>query len=66
MAVLIVVVALFGKLAESRRDPASYIEAIRSGGDHIRWRKAHELANLILTESSLSKDPKLLGELGIL
>lgn len=63
VAVLIVVVALFGKLAESQRDPTRYIEAIRSGGEHVRWRKAHELANLILTEPELGKDPKLLGSI---
>lgn len=63
VAVLIVVVALFGKLAEGRNDTTHYVEAIRSDNPNVQFRAAYELANLIQNEAELSKDPKLLGEL---
>jgi hypothetical protein len=63
VAVLIVVVALFGKLAEGTRDATTYVEAIRSGNANVRWRAAYELANLIRNERKLAEDPRLLGEL---
>lgn len=61
VAGLIVVVALFGKLADTHRDPVAYVEAIRTGSETVRWRKAHELANLIVTEPKLARDTKLQG-----
>jgi HEAT repeat protein len=63
VAVLIVVVALFGKLAEAKRDPASYVDAIRSGNPNVQWRAAYELAALIQNEPELARDPRLLGRL---
>jgi HEAT repeat protein len=63
VAVLIVVVALFGKLAEGRRDTSQYVEAIRSDNENVQFRAAYELANLIQNESDLARDPKLLGQL---
>jgi HEAT repeat protein len=63
VAVLVVVVALFGKLAEGTRDATTYVEAIRSGNANVRWRAAYELANLIRNEKRLAEDPRLLGEL---
>lgn len=63
VAVLIVVVALFGKLAEGSRDASSYVRAIRSSNANVRWRAAYELANLVRNESNLAEDPRLLGEL---
>lgn len=64
VAVLIVVWLLFGQLAARHHDPTRYIQEIRSGSENVRWRNAHELANLILTEPALAQDAKLLGELG--
>ena len=61
VAVLIVVVALFGKLAEGRRDPTEYLRAIREDNENLRWRAAFELANLIQNEKSLATDPKLVA-----
>lgn len=63
VAVLIVVVALFGKLAEGSRDATSYVQAIRSNNANVRWRAAYELANLVRNEPNLAADPRLLGEL---
>lgn len=63
VAVLVIVVALFGKLAEGHRDASSYLQAIRSDNWNVRWRAAYELANLIRNEKELADDPKLLGEL---
>jgi HEAT repeat protein len=63
VAVLIVVVALFGKLAEGSRDASAYVQAIRSTNANVRWRAAYELANLVRNEKNLADDPKLLGEL---
>ncbi len=66
VAVLIVVVALFGKLAEGRQDAMDYVRAIRSGNDNVRWRAAYDLASLIHNEPELAEDPQLLGELTVL
>jgi hypothetical protein len=66
VAVLIVVVALFGKLAEGKQDPSEYVEAIRSDNTNVQWRAAYELANLIQNEPKLAQDAKLLGKLSSL
>ncbi len=63
VAVLVIVVALFGKLAEGQRDASKYVASIRSGNFNVRWRAAHELASLIQNEPALAQDPRLLGAL---
>jgi hypothetical protein len=66
VAVLIVVVALFGKLAEGRNDTTEYIKAIGSDNRNVQFRAAYELANLIQNEKELAQDPKLLKDLTVL
>src|SRR5262249_49175230 len=61
--VVILVVTLFGTLAEGKRDTSQYVREIQSNNSNRRWRAATELASLIQNDEKLARDPKLFGEL---